>query len=117
MTEIIPMLPVEETCNWCEPQECYTASVWWGRCLLSFYTKDAARLAPDLLNESACEVLREITKALRPGNLDIIDPEELWNTIGQCGCLPCYWQDYRPPVLMGYGSSVGIPTPVAESST
>ena len=106
---IIPVLPVEEPCNWCEPQQCYAAAVWWGDCLLSFYTKDAARLEPEKLNATACEVLRELTKACRPGQDTVIDPADLWKLIGNAGCLPCYWADWRPPVAIAYSSKVCIP--------
>jgi hypothetical protein len=109
MFQIIPVLQVEKACHWCEPQKCYTASLWWGDCLLLFYTKDAARLEPDFLNELACDILQEITKAIKPGADTVIDSQELWKAIGQCGCLPCYWDDWRPPVMLGYSSSVRIP--------
>ena len=109
MLEIIPVLPVEEPCVWCEPQKCYTASVWWGDCLLSFYTTDPTRLAPNALNDAACEVLRQLTMAVEPESETIIDPKRMWDLIGNAGCFPCYWEDFRPAVLMGYSSSCCIP--------
>lgn len=111
MFQVIPVLEVEEACQWCRYQDCYTASVWWGDCLLSFYTKDASRLEPDKLNEIACDVLQRLTMALRPGQETVIDGAELWKAIGNAGCLPCFWADWRPPVVIAYSSFVCIPWP------
>lgn len=111
MFEIIPMLPVNEACHWCEPQECYTASVWWGDCLLCFYTKEASRLESEALNQVACDILKYVTQCIEPESSEVIDPHKLWKTIRQCGTLPCYWADFRPPVMLGYSTSVCIPVP------
>ena len=109
MFTVIPVLPVNEPCHWCDGQQCYTASVWWGPCLLAFYTTDETRLEPNKLNDAACEVLIELTKAIKPGSDLVIDGEEMWGAIGNCGCLTCHWPDYVPPVLIARTSWVCIP--------
>jgi hypothetical protein len=116
MFEIIPVLPVNESCHWCEPQDCYTAGVWWGDCLLTFYTKDAARLESGKLNDLACDILKHVTSCLDPESSDVIAPDKLWKSIGQCGELPCYWADFRPAVMMAYRTSICIPVERLDSA-
>jgi hypothetical protein len=115
IVEIIPILPVNEPCQWCEPQKCYTASVWWGSVLLDFYTLDPKRLEPEALNREACEILRKVTSAIDPDSKEIIDPEKLDKALGwrSCGRLACYWSDFAPAVLMCSPSKCCIPTPEA----
>jgi hypothetical protein len=96
MLEIVPVLPVEKSCQWCAPQKCFTASVWWGDVLLSFYTPHAYRLQPEALNDAACNVLREVTKAIQPGAETIISSEELHEAVGSPFILGCHWEDFTP---------------------
>lgn len=110
VVEIIPVLPVQEPCNWCEPQQCYTAGVWWGECLLSFYTTDPTRLEPDALNQAACDVLREVTKALLPESDTIIAADTLIKSMAAHE-LCCFWADFRPAVALAYPNRVVIPLP------
>jgi hypothetical protein len=116
MIQLIPVLPAAKTCEWCFHQQCYIASLWYGDVLLTFYSKDAARLEPDALNATACEILQKLTQALRPGQETVIESGDLWTAIGNAGCLPCYWADYAPPVLIAHSSSVRIPTEPAPNS-
>jgi len=111
MFEIIPVLEVESACNWCEPQQAYEASVWWGEVLLVFFTTDEKRLAPDALNEAACEVLRQLTMALEPDSDTIIEPDALAKQIGYANCnsILCHWADFRPAVALVYRNKVVIP--------
>lgn len=93
--EIIPVLEVNEPCQWCEPQECYTASVWWGELLLDFYSKDPARLEPERLNQTACGLLKEMTRAVDPESKEVIDGQRIIDAIGTT-ILRSWWPDFRP---------------------
>lgn len=108
MFAIIPVLEVNHPCTWCEPQNCYEASVWWGEVLLQFYTTDANRLEPNRLNDEACKILQELTKAIRPESETVIEPDDLREAM-QHTILCCFWEDFRPPVSLAYRNKVVIP--------
>lgn len=111
MFAIIPVLKVNNPCEWCEPQKCYEASVWWGEVLLVFYTTDPSRLEPNRLNEEACKILQELTKALKPESETVIEPEDLQESM-RSTILCCFWADFVPAVAMAYGNKVTIPVDV-----
>lgn len=102
------MFEVSEPSEYCKAQMCYTASLWYGDVLLSFYSKDATRLILQDLKKEAEAVLWAITRDLNCAATELIEPEPLWRAVGNAGCLTCYWADFRPAVAM-CGSNVCIP--------
>lgn len=114
--EIIPVLPVNEPCFWCEPQSCYEASVWWGEVLLLFYSTDQSRLAPEPLNQEACAILKLLTEAITPERDDVIDPVSLRKAMNNT-ILCCFWEDFRPAVAMAYKNKCVIPVSVVEGTS
>ena len=110
MLEIIPVLPVNEPCSWCEPQQCFTADLWWGEVLMCFYSKDAARLEPSALNDEACMVLKQLTMAITPESDEVISPEALRKELGRgLPILCCYWADFKPAVSLAQPNQCCIP--------
>ena len=105
----LPALKVEQSVYYSEPQECYSASVWWGEILLDFYSPEECRLESERLQEEASTILRLITEKFRPGSEEIITPEELFKAI-RTTTICCYWFDFTPAVSMAYVNSIVIPT-------
>jgi len=102
------MFEVSEPSEYCKAQMCYTASLWYGNVLLSFYAVEESRLELTNLKKQAEAVLWAITRDLNCAATELIEPEPLWRAVGNCGSLTCYWADFRPAVAM-WGSNVCIP--------
>lgn len=99
MFEIIPKLEVNDPCEWCEPQECYTASLWWGELLLDFYSKDQARLEPERLNQTACDMLKRLSRAIDPESDEVVSGDQIIKRVGTT-IFRAWWPDFRPACSM-----------------
>lgn len=96
--EIIPLLPVNEPCTWCDEQQCYIASVWYGDVLLEFFSRRANDLRPSNMNREACGMLRAFTKGIMPDAEYVVTPNELFELVDGA-TIAMYWIDFRPACL------------------
>lgn len=111
MLEIVPVLPVNDETKWCDPQECWTRSLWFGDLLLEFHAKDKERLSPENAQSVGIEVLRQLAAALGLDDVNAV-PKAVGGPTGDYVVWIC-WDDYISPACSMSRNRVVISAPTA----